>query len=76
MSDFEADMIFELENIFEPGSIETLAFIAEQNSTLSDCAVKIIHEPSGVEVICDKYQSQRKNKATALVELIKKLKSG
>jgi hypothetical protein len=66
MSNFENDILTELEDL----DLETL--VRRDNET-NDSAVKIIHKLSGSEFVCEKYDSQVKNKAGAILQLLKSL---
>jgi protein subunit release factor A len=54
--------------------IKTSVFRPDDESFSS--AVKIIHNPSGKEFICDEYQSQVENRRAAVKYLISELCSG
>lgn len=70
MSNFARDMLKELQGLLESDDIETLV---EHPGTSP--AVKVIHQPSGMTVICDRYGTQIENKAFALVQLSRRLQS-
>jgi hypothetical protein len=53
--------------------IETLVYRPDDGSFSP--AVKIVHHPSGSEYICDKFESQIKNRRACISELIKDLSS-
>lgn len=72
MSKFAREILKEIEKTMDTSPIETLVFRSEDPMT-PDYPVKIIHKPSGIEVMCNTYDSQIKNKAMALVLLQQKL---
>ena len=74
MRDFNQDILKELEELLGSQNIETLVRSpSEEEDFRADSAVKLIHSPSGLEVICDDYSSQTDNKSMALVRLAKLL---
>lgn len=78
MSNFPEEISMKLEQLFDPESVTTLTFRSSSsksgNIERCDFAIKLIHHPTGTEVICNQYESQIQNKAMALVELTQKLK--
>ena len=76
MSEFASDILQQLEALFEEGEIETLMLRTEGAGLAvgqADAAVKVIHRPSGEEVVCDRYPSMVRNKAMALARLLERL---
>ncbi|MBU6952621.1 hypothetical protein [Hahella sp. HN01] len=69
---FEQDVVVVLKEQLRDGEIEILTRRSEDGSIDSD--VKVIHKPSGIEVVYDTQSSQIKNLAFALVSLLGQLK--
>jgi hypothetical protein len=72
----DAELLKRLEGCFEKDEIETLVnwepgsgLVVSQRAA----AVKVVHRPSGLEGMSGAYPSQVRNKAAALIELLRKL---
>ena len=75
MDEFEHVILSELESLVADHEIETLTRRPNPDEPLLDTAVKLVHRPSGVEIVVEEFPSQIKNKAIALVRLLKELRS-
>ncbi|MEM8933423.1 MAG: peptide chain release factor-like protein [Acidobacteriota bacterium] len=60
------DILQRLEGCFVDDEIET-------TMRTGDAAIRVVHRPTGIEVIVDRHRSQIANKAEALVELLGRL---
>jgi hypothetical protein len=60
MTDFANDILIELEKLIKMGEV---AIFVRSTPNSIDSAVKLVHVPSGMEVECEEYESQVKNKA-------------
>ena len=76
MSNFKYDILSRIESFFSEQEIETLIKVDETKSVFeqSNSAVKIIHKPTKTEIVCEEYDSQIENKATAILKLMQILR--
>ena len=72
MQDFDRKILERLEAGFDDAETETLAFTPDSGD--ASYAVKVIHKPTGVEIVNNDFKSQIKNKAAALAELLSTLR--
>lgn len=72
MPDFDRDILATLESAFAPDEIELLMFMPDSGDL--SYAIKLIHKSSGIEVVKSEYDSQIKNKAAGLADLLAKLR--
>ncbi len=77
MSDFAEDISLELQQLLPKGELDVLVRRSAAEGDASrpeELAVKAIHLPSGMEVICDSYKSHAMNGAMAIARLLRQLK--
>ncbi len=70
------ELLERIERCFDEGEIETLTWRTPGEGlsvSRADAAVKVIHRPSGLEVVCEEYPSQILNRVAALLELLNRL---
>jgi F420-dependent methylenetetrahydromethanopterin dehydrogenase len=72
MTSFDKDILKKLESLFPENTLKTLVYRVEDDKK-TDLPVKVIYMPSNIECVCDKYESQIKNKAMAIVDLASKV---
>jgi hypothetical protein len=73
MPDFDRAVLGSLESLFAPDELEVLYFRPDTGEFSH--AVKVIHKPTGIEVVADDFDSQIKNKSIALISLLSELRS-
>jgi hypothetical protein len=72
----EVELLKRVERCFDQGEIETLVnFVPGAGAALDPASawVKVIHRPSGLEAVGDKSPSQTRNKAAAILEILRLL---
>jgi protein subunit release factor A len=72
----DAELLERLERCFEKDEIETLCGWEPGRGVMvraGAAAIKVVHRPSGLEGVSDEYPSQIRNKAAALLQLLRKL---
>lgn len=72
MQDFERVLLEKLESAFEEDETEVLMFVPDSDDI--SYAVKVIHKPTGSEFVGCEFDSQIKNKAAALADLLRHLR--
>ena len=75
MDDFDRAVLARLESLFEADEVQTLTFRANAGQPAQDAAVKVVHNPTGAEVVCNDFPSQIKNKSIALISLVEQLRN-
>ena len=75
MDDFDRSVLAKLENLFGADQLQTLTFRSDAGQPQQDAAVKIVHNPTGMEVVCNDFSSQIKNKCIALIGLVELLQN-
>ena len=74
MDEFDRTVLTRLENLFDTGEVQTLTFRADIEQPAQDAAVKVVHNATGAEVVCNDFLSQVKNKSIALIGLVELLR--
>ena len=72
----DADLLKRLERCFDKGETETLVMAAPANGLAASpesAWVKVIYVPTGFEAVGDKHRSQIRNKAAALLDILRML---
>ena len=69
---FEHALLAKLEAAFDEGETESLCRVRHPGD--DPFAIKVIHKPTGHECTCEQYESQIKNKAMALADLLGRLR--
>ena len=72
MQDFDREILALLESGFDDTETETLTFAPDSGEM--SYAVKVIHKPTGIEIVNNDFGSQIKNKAAALAQLLVQLR--
>ncbi len=72
MHDFDREILQQLEAAFKADELQVLCFMPDSGGMSH--AVKVIHKPPGIETVGDAFYSQIQNKATALAELLGRLR--
>jgi len=72
MQDFEHAILDLLDSAFDAGEVDTLMFLPDSGG--HSAAVKLIHQPTGIEIVSSDFESQVKNKAVALADLLSRLR--
>jgi protein subunit release factor A len=72
MVDFDESVLTLLESAFDAGELEVQLFAPDSGEM--SYALKLIHKPTGIEIVRNDYDSHVKNKALALADLLNRIR--